>query len=440
MAYVLDAARRMAGGAVLYRDLIDLNPPFIFWLSMPAAVSPWPALAFRVMVLALQFGALAFAWRATAPMPLLRGGFLLMAVGLPLGHFGEREHLMLGLLFPYVVLAALRASGEPVPGGRWRTVAGVAAGLALLLKPPAVLLPLLLGLDQARRHGPAAARRAEHLALVGTGLAGVLAVLVASPGYLAAVRELGPLYASFARIPLQALLYRDIYPLACWVALAVILAALPSHPAPGRLRVLGLVVLALLAAAVAQGKGFGYHYLPALAFGVMAMLDAALAPGPAGRGLALRRVLGTVALVMVLALPFRTLGRWLVARQGRDIPQREALREALQALGPGTPVAILSVRLSDAYPIVHEQRWRNVLSFPHLWFAAADADPAARDSLLARVERELASDPPEVLVVRDPVGAAARPGDVAFDRARFTRGWRERESVGGYRVYERSEK
>ena len=36
-AYVLDVARRMLDGAVLYRDIIDVNPPFIFWASLPVS-------------------------------------------------------------------------------------------------------------------------------------------------------------------------------------------------------------------------------------------------------------------------------------------------------------------------------------------------------------------------------------------------------------------
>src|SRR5688500_13573304 len=37
-AYMLDAARRMLAGERLYAGLIDLNPPFVFWLSELAIV------------------------------------------------------------------------------------------------------------------------------------------------------------------------------------------------------------------------------------------------------------------------------------------------------------------------------------------------------------------------------------------------------------------
>src|SRR5262249_38790062 len=49
--------------------------------------------------------------------------------------FGQREHLVLGLLLPYLTLAVARARGQAVSIGI-AVLAGVLAGLAIALKPP----------------------------------------------------------------------------------------------------------------------------------------------------------------------------------------------------------------------------------------------------------------------------------------------------------------
>ena len=38
LAFYLYAARRMLGGAVLYRDVVEINPPLIIWLNIPAVL------------------------------------------------------------------------------------------------------------------------------------------------------------------------------------------------------------------------------------------------------------------------------------------------------------------------------------------------------------------------------------------------------------------
>ena len=74
-AYLLDAARRMREGAGLYRDLLDLNPPFIFWLNVPVvavgeAVGIGPVPAFRLAVVAAIALGGWLSWRLLAASPL----------------------------------------------------------------------------------------------------------------------------------------------------------------------------------------------------------------------------------------------------------------------------------------------------------------------------------------------------------------------------------
>ena len=121
---MLDAARRMLAGERLYTDLIDLNPPFVFWLSEPAILISRlgvdPADVLRVMVLLILGAMLVLAWPLTRDAPALRAGFVLFAFAIPLGHFAEREHLIFGLMVPALCalwLAARRAGRRPTESG-----------------------------------------------------------------------------------------------------------------------------------------------------------------------------------------------------------------------------------------------------------------------------------------------------------------------------------
>ncbi len=62
---------------------------------------------------------------------------------LPGQDFGEREHLLLALVVPYLLLAAARASGREIPAAA-AVLIGLLAGAAFALKPHFVLLWLAI--------------------------------------------------------------------------------------------------------------------------------------------------------------------------------------------------------------------------------------------------------------------------------------------------------
>lgn len=413
---MLDAARRMLGGERLYADLIDLNPPFVFWLSEPAVLASRLGLhaadAFRVLVLGILAGMLALAWPLTRQAPALRLGFVLFALALPLGHFGEREHLIFGLILPYVALAAARAEGEN-PSRRLAIAAGIAAGIALAIKPPAALAPLLITAWPAlRERSLRPFLRPEQWAALATLLVALGLLLAFAPAYLDAVRAFGPLYAEFSRGTLRQLLLRDIYSLSVWLALVVTIVGIGSVAPWRRLMVLALASGGFLAAAAAQGKGFGYHYFPAMGFAVVTLLELLTAPAPAGEGrrVAVRRTLAATALLLVLVLPVIVAAERLAGKEGSDVRERRALSGALADLGPGAPVAIISVRLGDAYPILLDRKWEHVLSMPHVWFTGLTDGEAAR-TLWRRVGTDIAAGRPAAVVVRAPLAAERTRGD-----------------------------
>ena len=154
VAAVLNFAERWLAGERLYRDLIDVNPPLVFMVTLiPAALAAWTPLDGPQSLLVCMLALCAGLWRMThalrrgraedpieaatlsAVIPLL----LVMA-----GYdFGQREHLMAICAIPYAILAARRIEG--VHTGRALAI-GVTllAAMAFALKPHFLAVPALV--------------------------------------------------------------------------------------------------------------------------------------------------------------------------------------------------------------------------------------------------------------------------------------------------------
>ena len=416
-AYQLDVARRMLDGAGLYRDLIDLNPPFIFWLQLPLVVLRLDGVGtiavFRTAVIAVAGLSLLLAWPAMRGRPALWAGFMLMVVGLPLGYFGEREHLLVMLVFPLVAYSTVEAEG--VAPGRARAVAmGLLAALGILLKPMAVVLLLVLAAARVSfNRTPRSLLRPDFLAVAAGGAAGVIAMLAFAPAYLPVVREYGALYREFARQPIGALLFGDVLMWVVWAALAGLLAGGRALPVHHRVRVLVGASLALFAAAVSQGKGFGYHYYPALVFAVLSLLELAASPlgAPGGRPI-LAKVIACAALAPIFWL-FGEVAWSRAAGRPTILAEEQARVASLVGGEPGTRVAIISARLADAYPVVLRHDYRYALAFPHAWMATLPPGAPGIEALRRRYGQDLEQFTPEAVVVR--ARESAGPGDFAVD-------------------------
>jgi hypothetical protein len=127
-AWLLYTASRVVDGARLYVDVVEINPPLIIWLEIPIV---WlarssglaPVEVFRAVVLG---GALASAtacnWIAGRAFPSMRSSqaFFLVAlalIALPVSWFGQREHLLMILVLPYLYLSAGRTAGDDFGAG-----------------------------------------------------------------------------------------------------------------------------------------------------------------------------------------------------------------------------------------------------------------------------------------------------------------------------------
>jgi hypothetical protein len=457
-AWFLHATARFLDGGRLYVDIIELNPPLAFYLTVPpvaaARILGVTAVdAFVVYVFVLIAGSLAVSREILSPLPAgsqscrrwtLAVALFALAV-LPGAAFGQREHLIAILALPYLVLTAMRAA-DRAPSPRLALLAGLAAGIAFSIKPPflvvAAILEIYLRVVRGRK---IALFRAETLAL------GAVAAL-----YAASIPVLTPEYIDFI-LPLTASVYgayesafANVIARLETVLLPIAIAALVAtggHVATSRLAQTFLIAGAsYFALYVAQMKGWQYQLYPATAMlllGAGAMLFAPAVPDARampGRMTAWRAASIPALLLLVLAIDLGARGSYVnpMTRTMLPLVRENAARGGL---------AVFSTNLSWGFPLANYAGADWASRFPTLWplpgIIRGRADPRHDAAALDRVEQymtdavieDLTRRPPAVVLV-DVREKKHYFGGHAFDYLaffgrdlRFQRIWRDYERV-----------
>ena len=441
ISFLLYAAGRVLDGATLYVDLIEINPPLIVWLNLPIvaaarALGMSEILAYRIAVTLLLAGSVALSARvlrrteATAPsvLPSFRLSVLILTFALfvlPRLDWGEREHLMLALVLPYLLLGVARlsprsprqgatgarapdadravagipdASAPVAPAGlRGDVLIGLAAAFGIAIKPQFVLLWLVreaIVFAHTRRLTP------EGLIVPLAGIAYLGAVAVFAPGYIELVRTHGPAYQTFIHNPLLVTaLLGDGAALA--IGALIVAVALWRWTGRAELRlVLAGATLACYLAAVFQLKGWRYHFLPALALGWMLLVVLALSvrrPLARWTERLFASIAGASALTVALAA---VAGAILQATDPLD-PRYDAdpsigrLLPVLREHAPGRPVMVLSPNMASGFPLTQYAGTRWVQRYSNLWPVVAAYDSAIKDPAPFRFRPPAAADPLE---------------------------------------------
>lgn len=282
IAWLLYVARRWLAGRELYVDVVEINPPLIVWIS---AIPIWLA---GVLGIDAQFTAIPFfvatvlacAWWTAS---LLRGSGNLFADRLPVfaaigtvllvvpaGDLGQREHLLVAAILPYLALFARSLGGERSVS-RDAVIAGVLAGLGCVLKPRyAGAFVVLEGLAVLRGLNPF---RTMPLVAAITMLAYGGLVAWVCPAYLRRAVPLALALYGATDVPLRHLV-ADSLRLMFGQAVAVALWWHRRHRSPEGNLMLTLVVFAIASTIICfmDGKDWFYHRLPATIATVLALL------------------------------------------------------------------------------------------------------------------------------------------------------------------------
>jgi hypothetical protein len=482
VGWVLYVAEQMLDGDRIYSDIVEENPPLIFWISQPSvllgqAFGTSPILVFNLMVLAGAALAGALLYRVLCRgRPEASGVWALSVVGFVIGfeilapgyEFGQRENLFLIAVMPYLFGAAVRADGRQL-GKKLAVLVGLVAGMGLAIKPYFLLfwvvVEIVLFFSDRQ-----AWKRTENLCIVGVQALYVFMVIGLTPGYLKMIEIASTVYDSYGAPGSPMLL---LHSSVAWYLVAaglfVLVRPLAFDRQPRRFLLAGS--LGFLAVALVQGKGWDYHYDPLTA--ASGVLIAVILQGFAMRADSLAKVLrfGSAGLFLAIWLLLDVAGAsalvqssWNVVGPGRL--QRTFvgdLTEVVKDHAWRQPVWFLSTSIVPAFPVVNlsEAQWSS--RFCCLWLLPGLYSPQERAStpfayrereemgeleryLVDAVVEDLKSKPPTLLFVdqspdRQGFGRSQIDYLEYFLRdprfASLFENYRNLGEVGPYRVYKR---
>lgn len=282
IAWLLYVARRWMAGRELYVDLVEVNPPLIVWLSaIPIRIGAWLDIdAQRIAMPFFIVAVLSCGWWATVLLRVRGGMFadrlpVFAVIGsvllvVPAGDLGQREHLLVAAMLPYLVLFAGALDGRRP---HWTTsiAAGLIAGIGCALKPQ--YAGVLTALEVAALlHGLRPWRVAPIVAATTMAAYGV-AVAIVCPAYLGRAVPLAlAIYGGTDVTFLQ--LLGDSAVLLGGEAIAIFLWRHARRDLPERNLLLALIVFAAASTAVCfvDGKDWFYHRLPATIATILVLL------------------------------------------------------------------------------------------------------------------------------------------------------------------------
>jgi hypothetical protein len=419
-------ARAMLKGEVLYTTLIEVNPPLYVYLAMiPAWLASMLHLsAVRLMqgsILVLSFATIFWAGvlAGAGSSSRLRRLLVTIALAVPvLGlagvDYGQREHLLVALTAPYLVLVARRELGA-MPGRLSAVLAGLTAGIGFALKPHFIVLWLALELVFLVRSDSRLRSwlRTEAAAVQVVFVVYLAFVLLVHPEYLPLLREVGPRYADFWTVDGFGFLFGNRY----FVLLAATVGAF-FVCAPSRDLRPFIVTFLIPAAfgflmAVGQGKGWLYHFYPALAWtvaaGILLLADFVATTYRDTSRATLGRSLAIVLLIAVGAL---SAGSLVTYHRALGEARTEYVTDQSRFLESNDlrSLFILSPSLATTFPLVNyvDADWAS--PFASLWWISAlhgdespDVVPVARDSMeiefLDMLVSSLVRRPPDIILI-----------------------------------------
>ena len=395
-AWYLHMAHVWLDGATLYRDVVDTNPPLIVFLTaIPVYVARVVHVTEPAVFKAFVFGAAGIS--TFASISLIRRivedessravlTVLLVFLLFPFtkGDFGQREHLTVLLVLPYVLATAAWAVGRPSTE-RIDLMTGVVAGLGFAMKPYFVLTWLVIEscvfLVSPRSRS---VLRPASIGVAATLLVYTIIVMVFVPHYLDVARGVIAVYGGLNAPPSLMLRLPD-FQLWTFAALLLALVRLPARQRTPCL-VLFAAATGFLVAAVLQLKGWSYHLYPCRVFLLMVLGTAIVGLADAhptaldvirgGRRNLVAAVLAAVSIwsVRYLVEARRPLLADLVTPLANLVRNQQA--DSLALLSMGSIVY-------PAFPTVNyvEATW--VMRHHSLWFL-----PGLYDDELRRTDRE----------------------------------------------------
>lgn len=382
--WYLYAAKRFLSGATIYGPQIsETNPPLIIWFStLPVLLAHLlhldALLVFRLLIIAMICGSVAWSLRIVRTAGLANS-CLSLYIGLSsfIGaetwlsglDMGQREHLFVILMLPYILSAGFALSVK-LPVAELCAI-GVAAGLAICFKPQQVLAIICLEIFIAV--WTRSFRRLKSPTLV----CATLTIL----SYIALVRFVTPLYFR-SMIPILRETYWAYGPYSA-------ISLVRSKPLFNFFFVLVLVLFlmwrrklrfavasgtflicsfASYAAFCAQHTGWAYQEYPQEAFLLLTIFYLIIGRLPAAilAEWKFDSAFRVASLIFVMALSPLLIISLRSTAANQAYPER-----VFAQYPPQTPAYIFSPKVSDGFPAIARNHLVWASRFPNLWMLPA---------------------------------------------------------------------
>jgi hypothetical protein len=284
-SWLITVIERLTDGEVLYRDILELNPPFSIWLYEPPVllalsldISPeWLVHFYTVFLSVLGLGLTAWIAQSgkllsSRSIAIVTTVLLIALVFLSGNIFAQREHIGTALIAPILALAAWRASGLGSPTAKHWMAAGLAASVLPMVKPHYIPVVLM---------------SASWLSVRKQSLKGLLLPEYLIAGFVFSVYVLIAYltYPDFFNVymPLLRELYTPIrqpvidlvsFAIPSLLMMVIYFVIFPPRTTSNFSSVLLLAALSAWLSFFILGKGWGYHAYPAIFLGSSALLVA----------------------------------------------------------------------------------------------------------------------------------------------------------------------
>lgn len=384
-AWYLVATRKWLEGAELYVDLIEVNPPLNFYLTIPAI---WLADIFGIsdtngqylLVAILLSTSLIWVWHLLGAVQWLsprRGLIVLAATGLAVlipagGTIAQREHLMLILILPYL-FGYLTSSKPDI--GRGAVARAIFAAIGLCIKPYFMLFPIALTLVMIwRRKSLWPILSHSNLVILSMGASYVGLVMTLHPEYLNTVVPMAlHVYEDYGYSQRQIL--ENLQPILLGVFALSMLVALRN---PRKIQGLGILIVMVVAAVgcyLAQWTGYIYQVLPTITLMILAYIWILSQPG-------VGYLFALPAFGMLTFIAISSYSTGFYRSYGT-----EYFHDTVTAISPNPRVMLLSTHLPPSFPLILETNAEWVGHYPALWLMPGAVNGLSRANCEIEVEK-----------------------------------------------------
>lgn len=385
VAVILSVAERWMDGERLYRDMIDVNPPLIFMLSLiPVALAKVlpidTASALILCVLALTVWAVWASYRLMTALAVSEKNSLQLfllpllifnLIVFPSEMFGQREHLMACAMIPYLLLAAMRCDEKKVSVA-FALMISIIAAIGFSLKPHFLMIVLAVELYLlfVRGLGPTLRDQVPWV-MVMTMAAYVVFAWYVTPEYFSFVLPLVVKdYEAISGVSYFSITTSKHLGPYLFVAIPLTVTAF-GRRWPHVMRLTGIVTLAAALAGVSQDKGWPYHLLPAqmgsiLLFGwAVARMTDRLQQGGDVVMKASRSMIGLMLLMIYGLAGAVRFG--LYDQMDYKDSQAGQWQRILERHAGGRPVLMLTPGIYPHFPAMNYAKLKEVSRFLTVW-------------------------------------------------------------------------